>query len=67
MKKLCAKCKDPANGSIFVEGGVSYPFCKTCTEILDSFSIPTNILHVFLKPEDKLSQVEKNGKMQKKM
>lgn len=57
----CAKCEDDTEGgSTFVQGGVAYPFCKTCTEILESFPIPTNILHIFLKPEDMETQEEKN-------
>ena len=56
----CVKCKSPANGAIITEGGVSYPFCNNCTKILETFDVPTNIMHTFLKHEDMMSQVEKN-------
>ncbi len=56
----CAKCKHPADGAIITEGGVSYPFCNTCTKILETFPVPTHIMHIFLKHEDMMSQADKN-------
>lgn len=57
----CAKCGDNAKGgAIYVEAGVAYPFCKTCTEILETFPVPANIMHIFLTPEERQSQETKN-------
>jgi hypothetical protein len=57
----CAKCKDPIkNGSTYVEGGIAYQFCETCTAILETFPLPTNIMNIFLTPEDRMSQADKN-------
>ena len=55
----CAKCKKIASGAI-IEGGVSYDFCQTCLDILNTFPIPTNIMHIFLTPEDRQSQEDRN-------
>lgn len=61
MKK-CAKCKDESSRtySTYFEGGVGYEFCETCTDILETFPVPTNIMHVFLIPDDRMSQVNRN-------
>lgn len=57
----CAKCKSSCEGgSTYLEGGVDYPFCKECTDILETFPIPTNILHSFLGSEKMQSQITKN-------
>jgi hypothetical protein len=56
----CAKCKADANGSIIVEGGVSYPFCNECSSLLETFPVPTNILHTFLTEDQRMSQEDKN-------
>jgi hypothetical protein len=55
----CAKCNDTANGSTIVDGGVSYSFCKTCSNILETFP-NTNIMHIFLTPDQMQSQVDRN-------
>jgi hypothetical protein len=48
MAKRCKKCKRKAvNGACYVEGGESYIFCKTCSEILETFPLP-NRIHLFL-------------------
>lgn len=61
MYKKCDKCKDYiVNGSTYIEGGISYHFCKTCTNILETFPVPTNIMHIFLTPEDRLTQFQRN-------
>lgn len=61
MKNNCAKChSDFEFGSTIVKDGIAYKFCKTCTNILESFPVPANIMHVFLTPEDKQSQENKN-------
>ena len=50
MKKdtsKCAKCKGSlAEGSIFVEGGKEYHFCKLCSIILKD--LPTNSISHFV-------------------
>lgn len=57
----CAKCKnDTEGGSTYVEGGTSYQFCKTCSDILETFPVPTNIMHVFLTPDERQSQIDRN-------
>lgn len=56
----CVKCKHPADGATITEGGINYPFCDTCTKILELFPRSTNIMHIFLNPDDKSSQENKN-------
>lgn len=59
--KNCVKCKsNTIGGSTIIEGGTSYAFCKECTNILQTFPIPTNIMHIFLKQEDRINQFDKN-------
>lgn len=59
--KICSKCKKKSlYGSIYVEGGSNYFFCKECTKILDSFSDKTHIMPIFMKKEELQSQFEKN-------
>lgn len=61
MLTKCAKCKEDTNGgSIYVEGGTSFRFCKTCSDILETFPVPTNIMHIFLTEEQKQSQITRN-------
>lgn len=50
----CSKCNDPFEGGCtYIEGGNAYQFCKTCTDILETFPVPTNIMHMFLNPNQK--------------
>lgn len=61
MKNTCAKCKkDTKEGSSMVEGGKVYRFCKTCSKILHSFQMPTNIIPIFLKSENDMSDEMRN-------
>ncbi len=47
MQEICAKCKDDIRGgAIFVEGGDSFSFCKTCSHLLESS--PTGSVRNFL-------------------
>lgn len=58
---ICAKCKKHTeNGSNIVEGGICYQFCKECSVILESFPSSTNIMHIFLTPDERQSQEERN-------
>ena len=58
---VCKKCSsDLEGGSIIVNGGIAYCFCKECSDILHTFPNPSNIIQVFLKPESKMSEEEKN-------
>jgi recombinational DNA repair protein (RecF pathway) len=62
-KTRCAKCKssiDMDSTSTYIEGGESYPFCKKCSDILETFPIPANIIRQFLTPEQQQSQVQRN-------
>lgn len=57
----CSKCKkDTESGSTFVEGGISYRFCKDCSDILNTFSIPTNIIPIFLQSHKEMGNINKN-------
>jgi hypothetical protein len=57
----CSKCKSSCEGgSTYIEGGETYSFCKECTDILETFPIPKNILHTFLGTEKMQSLITKN-------
>jgi hypothetical protein len=59
MNSKCCKCYSSLEGgSTYIEGGMAYSFCKICTDVLETF--PTNIMHIYLIPESKQSQADKN-------
>ena len=61
MKKSgCAKCRSALqDGSVRVEGGIAYQFCKFCTCLLNEK--PTgNIVHAFLNDYIDLTDVERS-------
>lgn len=58
---VCKKCSsDLEGGSIIVKEGISYCFCKECSDILYTFANPTDIIYIFLKPDSELSEEDKN-------
>jgi len=55
----CAKCNDVSTGgTIQVEGGTAFSFCKACSHILEH--APTNSLHDFITRDKVESLVAKN-------
>jgi hypothetical protein len=56
----CAKCEEDADGSTFVEGGYTFTFCKTCSDILDELDRTGNVIHDFLGSKKKGSWVARN-------
>lgn len=61
MNKKCDKCKDSIKGgSTVVSEGIAYNFCKSCTEILETFPNPSNIIHIFLTPDQRQSKADRN-------
>jgi len=58
MKYYCAKCNKHADGETHVEGGISFTFCKYCSEKIEDRT--GGVVSDFIGPEKKESHVAKN-------
>lgn len=59
MRSNCTKCRDDTEGGkIFVEAGIGFLFCKTCSDILDK--LPPGSLRSFVGKNREESQEMRN-------
>ena len=58
-KKLCAKCKQNVPVAIYVEWSESFPLCKLCADVLESYP-ETNRMRVHDFIEGPQNTIEQN-------